>query len=416
MSALVDLATQRATALIPDMDQTQEEWSRWFVRSRWAAVIGALVVVGVAHVLGSVLNLAVLFTVIAVHAASNIALQISSIRSRRALGFVLLVDVLILTVLLHFSGGPSNPFAALYFVHVTMAAVLFGSQTTAATWVASVISYGGLFVLDGAGHGHAHHHGAYQSHLYGMLAAFAATSAVLGFFVARLSAALRDRDRELRIAQERAARASRVASLTTLAAGAAHELGSPLGTIAVVAGELARADLGDHAEDIELIRQELRRCRSILDSMSVSAGEVSGEAPVEVGVEVLFDDVRKRLSPERAARMTSSGQGSVSVPRSALAQALTTLVENAFDASPSNASIELSFRDRTFEVQDQGAGMDAETLSRATEPFFTTKDGEGATGMGLGLFLASEIANALGGALELVSSPDGTTARLVLSR
>jgi two-component system sensor histidine kinase RegB len=102
-------------------------------------------------------------------------------------------------------------------------------------------------------------------------------------------------------------------------------------------------------------------------------------------------------------------------PRAPLLQALEVLVQNAFDASPSDATVELTFDDERLEVRDHGAGMDATTLERATEPFFTTKR-EGA-GMGLGLFLARTTAEALGGSLELRSAPgEGTTATLRLRR
>lgn len=391
------------------------------MRSRWVAVAGEALVLCVALALGP-LHATALWILIGTHAASNAALHLSAPHTDRALSVVLVGDVVLLTAMLHFSGGPTNPFAALYFAHVTFAAVLFGGRATAATWLVSMLGYAALFALADHAHGEA-----YRAHLYGMFAAFAITGGLLGFFVARLSRALRERESELRIAEQRAERASRVASLTTLAAGAAHELGSPLGTIGVIAGELARADLGEHAEDIQLIRDEVQRCRRILDSLSARSGDVVGEVPVAFPVEELWGEVRSRVPADRAERLRVSGDGSLLVPRLALAQALTTLVENAFDASDATSLVELDFKDGAFEVRDRGRGMDAPTLSRATEPFFTTKDGQaqdgqapdgraGATGMGLGLFLASEIASALGGTLELASSGQGTTARLVIPR
>lgn len=107
----------------------------------------------------------------------------------------------------------------------------------------------------------------------------------------------------------------------------------------------------------------------------------------------------------------------VAAPLRAVQQAVQFLVNNAFDASPPNAHVELEVarteRGVSFAVRDRGTGMDAETLRRATEPFFTTKDP--GRGMGLGLFLVRLVAERNGGQFALDSAPDrGTTARLEL--
>src|SRR4029453_18235210 len=118
------------------------------------------------------------------------------------------------------------------------------------------------------------------------------------------------RDAEIAAMREYATRTERLAALTTLAAGAAHELGTPLGTIAVTAKELERAlhGLGPDAaeslrEDARLIRAEVERCRGILDRMASDAGETTGEAPVAGAVEGLVHDVLEALPADQAARV-----------------------------------------------------------------------------------------------------------------
>lgn len=373
---------------------------RWFLRVRWAAVIAELVVVGIAQVLGETLPLAPMSALIAGQAISNAIMhpQPPSHESGRTL--ILTLDVAVLFALLALSGGPSNPFSALFFVQVTLAAVLLSRAATAFVWLSAVLAYGALFAIAPDAHRHG---GGFANHLYGMFAAFALTSALIAYFVHRLSRALRD-------ARLREAHARRVASLTTFAAGAAHELGSPLGTIALVAAELAERIEDDEArEDLGVIRQQTARCRQILDSIHAQAGGVAGEGMSVVSFAEIVDVVRERIGEQRASRLDASGEGRFEAPKLAFLQVIENLVTNAFDASPEEARVTLSYEDGMLRVRDHGSGMDAETLARVTEPYFTTKpEGEG---IGLGLFVAAETIQAVGGSLELESAPErGTTA------
>ena len=393
---------------------------RWLVRLRWVAVGAEALAIGVAaFALGLELPLGTLFALVGLHALSNLVLAARRDRLDEAgWGGALLFDVWLLTALLAQSGGPTNPFSVLYFVQVVLAAVLLGYGWTFALWLNAVSGYGTLFFfhhpVPGLGHD-AHGHGGFQLHLYGMAIAFAVAAGFLAFFVARLSAAFREREAALTASRARAEKAQRVASLTTLAAGAAHELATPLGTIAVVAGELARELEGAGearaglAEDARVIRSEVDRCRRILDSMSADAGDVLGESPETVPFAELAEEVRADLAEARRGRLRVGGAGVMRVPRRAARQAIESLVQNAFDAAP-EGEVELRLEGAEVVVRDRGAGMDAETLERVGEPFFTTK--APGRGMGLGLFLARATAEALGGGLELSSAPgEGTTAR-----
>src|SRR5262249_40848725 len=115
-------------------------------------------------------------------------------------------------------------------------------------------------------------------HLAGMWVAFAGAAGAIVYFVHHLTMALADRERELAAARDLAARREKLGALATLAAGAAHELATPLATIALVSEELAGSfPSGDVKDDLVLLQTQVRRCRTILDQMVAEAGQLTGE-------------------------------------------------------------------------------------------------------------------------------------------
>jgi two-component system sensor histidine kinase RegB len=404
----------------------------WIVRLRWGAVIGQAVTVAVASLLGLALPIVPLAAIIAWNALSNVALARWLRASARApspgfVAAVLAVDTLSLCALLYYSGGPSNPFSVLFLVQITLAALVLGMRYAALIVALSTAAYAFLFFdnVPLAGMEHMHHAGssAFTLHLQGMFVAFALAALLIAYFVTRLAGALREREAQLAEAQRLAAANEKLASLSTLAAGAAHELGTPLATIAVASKELERAAQSMPAaealrEDARLIRHEVDRCRDIVQQMSARAGGALGEAPEPVDVATIVTELRRRLDDARAARLDvrTSGAPSVRMPWRGLVQALASLVKNALDASEGSAapvvlSIEADGAKVRFVVADRGSGIAPEQLARVGEPFFTTK-APGA-GMGLGVFLARAFADRLGGGLTLTSTRgDGTRAVL----
>jgi two-component system sensor histidine kinase RegB len=271
----------------------------WLVRLRWVAVAGqTLTVLLVATLLDARLPLLPLALTIAVAAGTNVLLAYGLVSPRAPerllLPAVLTLDTVLLTVLLFFSGGPSNPFAVLYVVHVAMAAVVLSTRWTWWTVGLSAVCFGLLFWdhvplrLQGGPLPPVP-----RVYLVGAWCSVVLVAGVTATFIERIAAALRRRDQQLAHVRTLAERNERLASLTTLAAGAAHELGTPLGTIAVVARELERTadrlreatvrppDAADGApaapdvaarlagliEDARLVRAEVDRCRRILDRM-----------------------------------------------------------------------------------------------------------------------------------------------------
>lgn len=345
-----------------------------------------------------------------------------AVGSNAVAGSLVCVDVLVLSWLLLKTGGVLNPASIFYLVLIVVAALVLGRTWT---WIVTSLSIGGyaaLFLSQTAGLQSAQAmHPEIGLHIRGMWLAFAITALIVAVLVTRLAIAVERRDVALGELRDRAARTSRAAGLATLAAGAAHELSTPLATMAVAARELERRT-GNHPDeairdDARLIRAEIDRCREILDAMAGRAGESLGESPRPASIGEVMDDVRARLRPADRSRLNiETTDIHVVWPVHVVARAVGNLTQNALHASTDAVSVVATAGADGLvhlAVIDRGAGMDVEQLNRAGEPFFTTKPA--GVGTGLGLFVARSSVEQLGGRLSLVSSPGkGTTATITL--
>lgn len=407
--------------------------AQWLVRFRWAVAAGAAAMLLVGwSALGLRFDVRVVGATLAAQVASNVWLAIqlrgSQPAPRAPLGQIALVDVALLTAIILATGGPSNPFTIGYLVYITLAATMFSARWAWIITIASIVSYGLLFVpplrLVFGPHGM---HAAAEpdmAHQTGMWVAFLMAALLVAAFVTRIRAAFEARERALADARRAAAQQERLASLTTLAAGAAHELATPLATIAIAARELDRAAStpgtpAGIAEDARLIRDEVERCREILDQMSGRADGAAVQAPQPTRAALLVDRALAGLddAERRRIQVSNGDDPEVLLPPSAAARAIRTLVRNALDASPPDQPVDVTVsvhgHQVRFEVRDEGVGMTEEVRARVGEPFFTTKPP--GSGFGLGLFLVRIFAERWGGRLELESAPGvGTTASLVV--
>jgi len=343
---------------------------------------------------------------------------------RWVVGVSIAADAVLLTGLLDITGGPFNPFIVMYGVYVWLSATTLSPAWALAVGAVSA-SAGVWLVVDHLGLELQEHHrlNDFPTHVLTMWFAGSSVAELVGHYVARARGVLALRQRQLDEAREQAARSERLAALTTLAAGAAHELSTPLATIAVAARELERqAILAERqdaatrlADDARLIRSEVQRCQEILDSMSgratqgvPAADPLPAHAIADLASSRLTESQRRRLCLEIVP-----GAGSPNAAGAAVAQALSSLLKNAFDASDVSGEVRLRVLPREgmvrLEVHDHGQGFSAEGRRRAGEPFYTTK--EPGKGLGLGLFLAQTIAESAGGSLRF-DDEQGTTAIL----
>jgi two-component system, sensor histidine kinase RegB len=398
---------------------------RWVVRLRYGLIAGELALLAALYLgIQIALPVEVIGPAIAIQTLSNVLLHLKMHRlggnAEHLVGVLFSLDTLCLTLILALSGGPTNPFSLLYLVQITFSAVVLRKWWTWTLGGLSTLSFGLLFWISRDVPAFQHtQSGEISLHLLGMLVAFATAALLISFFVGKLSAEARSKEREILLMQKRLARNDRLASLVTLAAGAAHEIATPLATIAVTAKEMER-DQGVR-EDARLIRSEVERCRLILERMGAQGADPFGEAPKAAAPESLLVQVREKF-PKEQNRICIETNGAVPpdcvIPVRAAVEALSALVKNALDASPNGELIVLQAVRLTpgrvrFMVRDKGHGMTPEVLERAAEPFFTTK--APGQGMGLGAFLAHLFAQTLGGQLSFESEPGrGCTAILEL--
>jgi len=410
----------------------------WIIRLRYAMAIGQIAtVVMVDRILRIDLPLAWILVAPCLVILSNLWLSGRGLSTRATaageaqrvgestlIAWVFVLDTLCLTAVLLLTGGPNNPFSLLYLVHITLSATILNRRQTWGLGVLACLCFASLFwryrpipALEMHPHGNG-----LSLHLIGMWAGFAVASLLVAMFSGKISELLREREESLLRMQEELARRDRLASLVTLAAGAAHELNTPLGTIAVVAKELEHYAMrsAQHSAieaDSRLIRTEVDRCREILRRMSVEGAEPTGEAIETIPVGTLLQVLGRNFSPATPFQIDVPDDVAdccLSVPRHAVEQALIALVKNAVEASPSGTPVTVAvWRDAPFicfEVRDSGCGMSQESLRHAGEPFFTTK--APGKGMGLGIFLVRTLADRLGGRLRLDSTPGAGTKAL----
>ena len=259
-------------------------------------------------------------------------------------------------------------------------------------------------------------------HLVGMWLIFVISATMIGWIIVRMTGLIRERDAALAAAREQALRDERVMAMGTLAAGAAHELGTPLATMALLAGELANEPGLSQSgrEDIALLRQQIGVCKEIITGLSRRAGaERMDNAPLE-GASRWLDSLRQHwhaARPQAGSRLRVTGGGTVpdiiADPR--LEQAVLNLLNNAANASAKPLDIQLDWSPERvwIEIRDNGPGFPPEVLAQGGQAAFPPHE----RGSGVGLMLTRAAIEQLGGTLTLSNPAEGgALARIELPR
>ncbi len=343
------------------------------------------------------------------------------------------VDVIALTVLLYYSGGSTNPFVSLFLLPLVIAAATLPPRYTWGMAVLTTICYTFLMkfyvplpVQHGVSAAMSGMHDMGKSnpdmggmtqdsifnlHVLGMWLGFVLSAAIIAWFVVQMAQAVRQRDEKLSRVREEILRNERIVALGTQAAGAAHEMGTPLSTMAVVIGEL-RHDVAATQpalrDNLTILDEQVRNCKRILDKFMANA-QGSGAASLQTVDELMAEVLDEWQLLRPAAQYHYHGSGVQPAPRISidmtLRAALMNLLNNAADASPQPIEIHARWNasDFTLEIRDHGKGLSDEAALKAGTAFFTTKKG----GRGLGLFLANATIERMGGTVHLFNRKEG---------
>jgi two-component system sensor histidine kinase RegB len=393
------------------------------IQLRWIAVVGQLTTIAVVSLgFGVRLPVPEMLKVLACLVAFNL---FSLLRwkeqhhvDNRQLFLALLVDVFSLTMQLYLSGGMTNPFVFLYLLQVILAAVLLQpwSSWTIVVITGACVASLALFAkplplpLD---------HGIGMSSLYiqGILISFVVNAALLLVFITRINRNLRAGDAQLASLRQRAAEEEHIVRMGLLASGAAHELGTPLATLAVILGDWRR--MPEFARNPELLAEvgemqaQLKRCKSIVSGILMSAGEARGESSVKTTIKVFLDQL---VTEWRSSRPIVAFEYENNIVRdvpvvsdSTLKQMIWNVLDNALEASPQWLRMEASREGDSLVLlfTDGGPGFAPGMLDQFGTPYQSTK---GRPGGGLGLFLVVNVARTLGGTVSARNRLEGGAA------
>jgi len=258
------------------------------------------------------------------------------------------------------------------------------------------------------------HQGGTQIHLWGMWFGFILTASLVAYFVARISSTVRQQDRALAEAREEALRADRILALGTLAAGTAHELGTPLSTMAVITGEL----LNDYQDDKELsnelvlLKEQIQRCKTILGRMSSDAGQSQADTGRKIKVDSYIQEIINNWQQTRSdidfdIKLKPSGETPNIIVDQTLTSAIINILNNAADASSKKIHIICSWSNTSMDIEviDDGHGIKEQHQPLLGKSIFSTKPSD--QGLGIGLFLAETTLTRMGGKISLNNNKDG---------
>jgi len=316
------------------------------------------------------------------------------------------VDTVVLSYLLYYSGGASNPFITLLLVPIALSAAALSVRALLAVSLLAGTAYLLLLRWHVPLPMSLHDSEGFSLHVGGMAVNFIITALLLGFFINRLAHALRLQQLEVQRIRERALRDEGILAIATQAAGAAHELNTPLSTMRTLLPELRREHVTDTllAEDLALLEGQVDRCRTILREMVAFGKAQLSQEPERLSVTDFIHGCLERfqlLRPEAELDLTVDEATAHTILRTppGLRHALLNLLNNAVDASALNqsnaVSLEISRSGAWLQlsVRDLGPGFDdADELIRLG-------DSQKSTGLGIGLALAEATAERLNGEL-----------------
>lgn len=379
----------------------------------------------------------VLISVAAVNVYTWMRLQTNDQVSELEIFSQIAIDVVAIASILYLTGGASNPLTWVFLLPLIITAIMLPQSyawymviLTASTYTVLItyniplpsiephmpdpeqmvnLSSADSHVLMQQAHEMRDRH-YYNLHMFGMWLGFVFSAGLVAFFVVELSKTLRFQERSLSEARENALRDERVISLGTLAASAAHDMGTPLGTIAIMAHEL-KSEYPEHRfpdlhEKMLIMQEQIDRCKQALSVMSATAGEMRAESGRAMHFSDYLDNLINQWRTHKPGVKLNFfinpavvEEASIIAERT-LTHSIINILNNAAEASPSDFGIELhaawDLEHATLKIRDFGTGLPPEIIQLGGKlPVTSSK-----LGLGVGLFLAYSAISRLGGKIN----------------
>ena len=400
---------------------------------RWALMGGqSVLLVSCEAVAGVILPYSPLLAILSLQAVFNLLTGLrmrmhggrGTMPSDAELMGQLMVDLTALSANLFFTGGATNPFVSFYLPGLAIAAAILPWRNVIALAVYAMACYS-LMLIEYVPLNLRNPDNAVNYHLAGMWLNFVASATMIAVFVARLSGVLRQRDAELNLAREQLLRDARVEALNDQAAAVAHEIGTPLATLAVIAGEL-RADAADprlggtrvsaYLPDLQTMEQQLELCKSILARLR-DDHETAAPQRIDAWLDGYVERWQLRHPHARLEANAIGETAALSVEAARVGQILTILLDNAarsqlaagHEQIPLRLAISLENHGAlpalTFRVTDRGLGIPPSQRARLGEAPVASIHG----GQGIGVYLAQSAAQQMGGRLAWHDHHEGGT-------
>lgn len=346
---------------------------------------------------------AIIFALCLVNCLTFLVIKSGRRVGEREFFFQLLTDMLALFGLLYYTGGASNPFTSLFILQVVIAAIILPAIYT---WMiaAGAVGLYTLLMFWNVEMPYLHHHLGefFNLHVQGMWLSFVLLSLIISGFAVKMSMTIRRQDALL-------AEAEKIAAVGALAANAAHELGTPLATLSLLAEDLDK-------NKADPFFYQLTRCKEIISRITTAGGLARAESGTSMPWEKFLHNLIERWKqsyPTLPVTITiQPGTSPRILADQGLVQAIVNILNNAAEASPEGIQLDARWNAQylTVMIQDKGKGFPEEMLSHLGEIGLTTKP----KGMGMGLFLAKNMIHRYQGTLTFKNIQEGAVVTIHL--
>ncbi|MCK5888376.1 MAG: HAMP domain-containing histidine kinase [Methylococcales bacterium] len=432
--------------ILPKSNLSSRDNLRWLYILRSLIIISEtviiLITVHLLHIdLPSEQLWLVLFSICAVNLYTWLRLQTDEPISEMEIFSQISIDVLALGALLYLTGGASNPIIWVFLLPLMLTGIMLPQAyawnmviLTCCTYTLLIgyniplpaiephqthtVDLSPPFTMTSDLQHYLHNkkdRSYFNLHMFGMWFGFVFSAGLVAFFVSQLSQTLKEQERRLADARENALRDERIVSLGTLAASAAHDIGTPLGTMAIIVHEMAldypKEKFADLHEHTSILNQQIARCKETLSVLSSSAGEMRAESGKPMIVENYLDEVLNQWRAHNAKTKlnleisSTSDMNAIIVAEQTLTHAIINILNNAAQVSPKGLNFIASWTDQELflKIRDFGPGFPKEVLKFAGKQTVTSNK----QGLGVGLFLTYSTINHLGGKIDFSNIPKG---------